>query len=80
MKFTFDWLKDHLRTDLSYEEIADKLTNLGIEVEEVVDNKKKFRNFVVGFIEEAEKHPNADKVDFMLRYGRNYLRDWREWE
>ena len=62
MKFTFDWLKDHLRTDLSYEEIADKLTNLGIEVEEVVDNKKKFRNFVVGFIEEAEKHPNADKL------------------
>ena len=26
------------------------------------------------------KHPNADKVDFMLRYGRKYLRDWREWD
>lgn len=62
MKFTFEWLKDHLRTDLGYEEIAEKLTSLGIEVEEVIDNKKKFENFVVGFIESAEKHPNADKL------------------
>lgn len=62
MKFTFDWLKDHLKTDLSYTEIAEKLTNLGIEVEGIEDNRKKFENFVVGFIESAEKHPNADKL------------------
>ncbi len=62
MKFTFEWLKDHLRTDLTYQEIAEKLTNLGIEVEEIIDNKKKFENFIIGFIEEAEKHPNADKL------------------
>lgn len=62
MKFTFDWLKSHLKTDLSYEEIAEHLTSLGIEVEEIIDNSKKFENFVVGFIESAEKHPNADKL------------------
>lgn len=62
MKFTFDWLKSHLRTDLSYTEISKKLTDLGIEVEEIIDNGKKFENFVVGFIESAEKHPNADKL------------------
>lgn len=62
MKFTFDWLKDHLKTDLTYDEIAEKLTNLGVEVEEVIDNSKKFENFVVGFIESAERHPNADKL------------------
>lgn len=62
MKFTFDWLKSHLKTDLSYLEIAEKLTDLGIEVEEIIDNSKKFENFVVGFIESAEKHPNADKL------------------
>ena len=62
MKFTFEWLKDHLRTELSYAEIAEKLTNLGIEVEEVTDNKAKFDNFTVGFIKEAEKHPNADRL------------------
>lgn len=62
MKFTFDWLKSHLKTDLSYVEISEKLTDLGIEVEEITDNSKKFENFVVGFIESAEKHPNADKL------------------
>lgn len=62
MKFTFDWLKSHLKTDLSYNEIAERLTNLGIEVEEIIDNEKKFDGFVVGFIKKAEKHPDADKL------------------
>lgn len=62
MKFTFDWLLDHLKTTLSYEEIAEKLTALGIEVEEIIDNNKKFENFVVGFIKSAEQHPNADRL------------------
>ena len=62
MKFTFDWLKEHLRTDMTYTQVADKLTTLGIEVEEIIDNREKFKNFVVGFIENAEKHPNADRL------------------
>ena len=62
MKFTFDWLQDHLRTDMTYQQIADKLTTLGIEVEEIIDNREKYKNFVVGFIENAEKHPNADRL------------------
>ncbi|MDR0942072.1 MAG: phenylalanine--tRNA ligase subunit beta [Holosporales bacterium] len=62
MKFTFDWLKDHLDTTLSSEQIADKLTDLGIEIEEVVCQSKKFENFVVGFVKKAGKHPNADKL------------------
>ncbi len=62
MKFTFDWLKDHLRTDLNHLEIAEKMTALGIEVEEIFDNNKKFENFVVGYIKSALRHPNADKL------------------
>ncbi|GHT88802.1 phenylalanine--tRNA ligase beta subunit [Alphaproteobacteria bacterium] len=62
MKFTLDWLFDHLKTDLSACEIADKLTALGIEVEALTDNNKKFDGFVVGYIKNAEKHPNADKL------------------
>ena len=62
MKFTFDWLKDHLRTDMTYLQIAEKLTTLGIEVEDIIDNRKKYKNFVVGFIERAEKHPDADRL------------------
>jgi phenylalanyl-tRNA synthetase beta chain len=62
MKFTLDWLFDHLKTNLSYLDIAEKLTELGIEVESVIDNSQKFENFVVGYIKKAEKHPNADKL------------------
>ncbi|MDR1333433.1 MAG: phenylalanine--tRNA ligase subunit beta [Holosporales bacterium] len=62
MKFTFNWLKDHLRTESSYHDIADKLPCLGLEVEEVIDYSAKFENFVVGFIRQAEQHPNADRL------------------
>ena len=47
---------------MTYQQIADKLTTLGIEVENVIDNREKYKNFVVGFIENAEKHPNADRL------------------
>ena len=35
MKFTLSWLKDHLDTDASVDEIAETLTDLGLEVEEI---------------------------------------------
>ncbi|MDR1476483.1 MAG: phenylalanine--tRNA ligase subunit beta [Holosporales bacterium] len=62
MKFTFDWLKDHLQTDLSYREIADMFTNLGIEVEEILDNVLKFQDYAIGFIRNAKPHPNAERL------------------
>jgi phenylalanyl-tRNA synthetase beta chain len=62
MRFTFNWLKDHLQTDLSYQEIEDKLVNLGIEVESVVDGSEDFKGFVVGCIKDTGRHPNADKL------------------
>ncbi|MDR0640779.1 MAG: phenylalanine--tRNA ligase subunit beta [Holosporales bacterium] len=62
MKFTFDWLLDHLQTDLPYEGISAILTSLGIEVEEVVDLRQKFQGFVVGYIKSTKPHPNADKL------------------
>ena len=37
MKFTLSWLKDHLDTDASVDEIAEALTDLGLEVEEIVN-------------------------------------------
>lgn len=62
MKFTFSWLKDHLDTKLSPEDIQQDLTSLGIEVEEIIDYSKKFEGFVVGFIKAVSKHPDADKL------------------
>lgn len=36
MKWTYDWLKDYLKTDLSAEQIADMLTRTGLEVEDLI--------------------------------------------
>ena len=35
MKITFDWLKDHLNTNLKEVKLLDQLTNIGLEVESV---------------------------------------------
>ena len=39
-----------------------KLTMSGLEVEDVVDQTNLYKNFIVGFVKETEKHPNADKL------------------
>ena len=62
MKFTLDWLKDHLDTDRNVDEIAHTLTMIGLEVEEVEDQAKALEPFVVAHVISAEKHPNADKL------------------
>ena len=62
MKFTFDWLRDHLRTNLSYLEISEKLTDLGLEVEQIINQSEQLDNIFVGYIKSANKHPDADKL------------------
>jgi len=62
MKFTLSWLKRHLDTKASLEEICDKLTAIGLEVEGLEDRAKVFEPFTVALVEKAEKHPDADKL------------------
>ncbi|UWQ78629.1 phenylalanine--tRNA ligase subunit beta [Leisingera sp. S132] len=62
MKFTLSWLKDHLDTDASVEEITDALTDLGLEVEGVVNPADALKDFTLGYVKHAEKHPDADKL------------------
>ena len=62
MKFTLSWLKDHLQTDASLDEIAAKLTLIGLEVEGIEDPAAKLRDFTIARVLEAEPHPNADKL------------------
>ncbi|MCA0434731.1 MAG: phenylalanine--tRNA ligase subunit beta [Proteobacteria bacterium] len=62
MKFTLSWLKDHLETNASVDEIAAGLLGIGLEVEEVADAAKQLSAFTVAHVLEAEKHPNADKL------------------
>jgi len=61
MKFTLSWLKDHLDTDASLEEICQRLTMIGLEVESV-DDKAGLKPFVIARVLSAEKHPDADKL------------------
>ncbi|MBU6299357.1 MAG: phenylalanine--tRNA ligase subunit beta [Alphaproteobacteria bacterium] len=62
MKFPVSWLKDHLETDADAATIADKLTSIGLEVESVEDAGARLKDFIVGYVVLAEKHPNADRL------------------
>ena len=62
MKFTLNWLKDHLDTTASLNEITDALTSLGLEVESVTDFSKQLSPFKVAKILHAEQHPQADRL------------------
>jgi phenylalanyl-tRNA synthetase beta chain len=61
MKFTLSWLKDHLDTEATLDEIIEKLTMIGLEVESV-DDKASLKPFVIAKVLTAEKHPDADKL------------------
>ena len=62
MKFTLSWLKEHLVTDASLDEIVERMTMIGLEVEDVEDAGAKLAPFTVARVVSAEKHPNADKL------------------
>src|SRR6185312_15765782 len=66
MKFTLSWIKDHLDTDADATAVADKLTSIGLEVESVEDAGARLKDFVVGYVVSAEKHPNADKLKLCM--------------
>ncbi|MEI2386178.1 phenylalanine--tRNA ligase subunit beta [Breoghania sp. JC706] len=62
MKFTLSWLKDHLETDASLDEIVETLTMIGLEVEEVIDPAAKLAPFHIAKVLDAKPHPNADRL------------------
>lgn len=66
MKFTLSWLKDHLETEASLEEILNTLTLIGLEVEGVEDRSKALSPFTVGYVKEAKRHPNADRLQVCI--------------
>jgi phenylalanyl-tRNA synthetase beta chain len=64
MKFTLCWLKDHLETDATLDEIVERLTMIGLEVE-AVDDKSALKPFVIAKVLTAERHPDADKLQVL---------------
>ncbi len=65
MKFTFSWLKEHLDTTASLDEIVLALTRIGLEVEGVENPGAKLAAFKIARVISAERHPQADKLQVL---------------
>jgi len=67
MKISLNWLKHYVNLEnIPLDDLVEKLTLSGLEVEEVVDESARLKNFVVGFVKEKKKHPNADKLSLCV--------------
>ena len=62
MKFTFSWLQKFLKTKRSLKDICEKLTLLGIEVSEIIDNQDVLKPFKIAQVVDVKDHPNADRL------------------
>ncbi len=65
MKFSLSWLKAHLESDESAEVIAERMTAIGLEVEEVSNPAEALAPFKVAKVLTAAKHPQADKLQVL---------------
>jgi phenylalanyl-tRNA synthetase beta chain len=65
MKFTLNWLKEHLDTQASLDDIVEALTRVGLEVEGVDNPGEKLAAFKVAKVLTAERHPQADKLQVL---------------
>jgi len=63
MKFTLSWLKEHLDTNATLEEIATTLTNIGLEVDETEDRSQELKSFNTVLVEKCEKHSESDHLN-----------------
>ncbi len=62
MKFTINWLREHLSTSADLETISSTLTNIGLEVESIEDRTNELKPFTVARVQQVVQHPNADRL------------------
>jgi phenylalanyl-tRNA synthetase beta chain len=62
MKISLKWLREIIPFELSDKELAERLTMVGLEVEEIIHIGPQYTGVVVGDVLKVEKHPNADKL------------------
>ncbi|MEE8516746.1 MAG: phenylalanine--tRNA ligase subunit beta [Alphaproteobacteria bacterium] len=62
MKFSLSWLREHLVTDRDLGDIAETLTMLGLEVEDIIDRAEALAPFTVGEVTACSPHPDADRL------------------
>lgn len=63
MLISNEWLKDYVDAGVKVEDLAERITRTGIEVDDMIDYTKDIKNLVVGYIQSKEKHPDADKLN-----------------
>ena len=63
MLISNEWLKDYVDAGVSVEDLAERITRTGIEVDDIIDYTKDIKNLVVGYVQSKEKHPDADKLN-----------------
>ena len=74
MKFSISWLKEHLDTAASVDEIAETLTKIGLEVEEVFNPASRLDGFVTAEVETYERHPDSDHLGLLtVNTGKGYV-------
>jgi len=59
---SLSWLKNHLTTNANLNQVAERLTQIGLEVENIKSSDSNLDNFIICKILKAQKHPNADKL------------------
>ncbi len=59
---SLSWLKNHLETKASLNQVAERLTEIGLEVENIKSSNENLDNFIVCKVVKSQKHPNADKL------------------
>ena len=61
MKVSLSWLKEYISVDLDPQEISDRLTMAGLEVDSIENLYDYLDNVVVARVDEVRRHPNADQ-------------------
>lgn len=65
MKFSLSWLKAHLETDATIQDVADVLNRIGLEVEGIENPAERLKGFTVAKVLTADRHPQADKLQVL---------------
>ena len=66
MNISYNWLKEYIDIDLEPADLAEKLTDAGLEAVIVETLPDFFKSIVVGHVDSKEKHPDADKLSVCM--------------
>ena len=63
MLISNEWLKDYVNINQPVQDLAERITRTGIEVDDIIDYTKDIKNLVVGHVVSKAPHPDADKLN-----------------